>query len=219
MQTILSTKKFTPSQKELLLNAGLSFVEYDAISITYNSFSLPRKLENLIFTSKNAIKALLKKDTAKKFSDKPCFCVGNKTAAYLLGHGFNVVKKAKNALELAQFITQNFNTENFTFFCGNLRRDELPNTLRQKKVSLEEIVVYNTQENPKKFKQQFDAVLFFSPSGIKSFTKHNSLNEQLAVCIGETTAAEASKYTNKITVANSTSVESVIAHTFKTLNP
>ena len=59
--TVLSTKKLLANQRELLLNAGLSFVEYDAIRITPTSFEMPKELENIIITSQNGAKAYLNK--------------------------------------------------------------------------------------------------------------------------------------------------------------
>ena len=216
MQTILSTKKLTPSQKNLILGAGFSVVEYDAIKIEALEFEIPQHLENLIFTSKNGVYAF--SDRNRISSEKTnCFCVGSKTEALLIKKGFNVIKTAQNAQELAAHITKEHKNEHFSFFCGTNRRDELPQLLNEKKVSLEEIEVYNTVLNEKSFQQKFDAILFFSPSGVQSFTAQNSLKNTLAVCIGSTTASEVKKHTENYTTANATTIESVIARAVKAL--
>ncbi|NND64229.1 MAG: uroporphyrinogen-III synthase, partial [Flavobacteriaceae bacterium] len=58
---VLSTKILSPSQKELLLNAGLSFVEYNALNVQFLEFEMPPKVENAIFTSQYAIDAVFSK--------------------------------------------------------------------------------------------------------------------------------------------------------------
>jgi len=230
---VLSTKKLTPSQKNLILGAGFSVVEYDAIKIEFRDFDLLQELENLIFTSQNAVKAFLKKWSEQKDSianDKKLpspseeglgmktFCVGPKTEALLLKNGLKVTKTAENASELADFIAKNYLNEHFYFFCGNKRRDELPQILTKNKLHFQEIEVYKTSLNNKKFEQKFDAVLFFSPSAVRSFAQQNALENTLAVCIGNTTAAEVQNYTDQFTVANATTIESVIARAVKALN-
>ena len=83
--TVLSTKKLSTNQKELLLNAGLSLVEYDAIKIEFQSLpALISSVENAIITSKNAAKVVIK----EKLQIKNCFCVGDKTAALLENNGY-----------------------------------------------------------------------------------------------------------------------------------
>ncbi|MFI8377872.1 uroporphyrinogen-III synthase [Leeuwenhoekiella sp. NPDC079379] len=236
MKSILSTKKITSSQKNLILGAGLSVVEYDAIQIEYVDFELPDTLENLIFTSKNAVNAFLNKMSkelkessgfkslhslnAKKLEvqDYKCFCVGPKTEALLLENGFKVINAADNAKELGDFIVDAYKKERFIFFCGESRRAELPQIFKEYNVDFEEIEVYKTRLNTKIFRQHFDATLFFSPSGVQSFMNQNTLENTLAVCIGETTATEAKKHTTNYTTANATTIESVIARAVKALS-
>jgi len=49
IKRVLLTKKCTLAQRELLLNAGISFVTYDAISINHLDFKTPHFVENAIF--------------------------------------------------------------------------------------------------------------------------------------------------------------------------
>lgn len=209
MKTLLSTKKLMRAQQELLLNAHVAFVEYDAVKIEFIDFTLPQQtISNVIFTSQNALRA-----TISRLKDKKairCFCVGEKTKRKLEENGLNVVMWALNASELAVYIAQNHKNEHFDFFCGNRRRDELPSMLASNHIAFNEIQVYQTVLYPKQFSQRFDALLFFSPSGVQSFVKANQFGESEVICIGPTTASEAKKYTDKITVANSPSIESVI---------
>jgi len=213
---ILSTKKLLENQRELLLGSGISFIEYDAISIVPKAFELPQVLDAVIITSQNGAKAFLGHKNIKDINFENLFIVGDKSKELLEQNGFlKVTKTAINAKELGDFIVKNYKKSVFTFFCANKRRDEIPKMLTQNKVVFMEVEVYETLLNEKRFEQIFDIVLFFSPSGVSAFAKANTC--QRAVCIGETTAKEARKYIDEVVVANSTTVESVIAKSVKIL--
>ena len=213
MATVLSTKKLALNQKELLLNSGIGLVEYDAISIKFIDFNiLNDKIQNAIFTSKNAIKAIEGKDV----EITNCYCVGEKTSTFALEKGFKVIASADNSRELALKIIKEHKQKEYHFFSGNKRRDELPELLKKNNIKLIETQVYETQLNPKKFESEFDAILFFSPSGVQSFTKQNQINTT-AFCIGKTTASEAKKHTSKVIIATKPAIENVIVKVVKKL--
>ena len=192
MATVLSTKKLTATQKHLLLGAKIGLVEYNAINIEFLPISSNIDLaENAI--SKNAFKAIQEKIRIKK-----AFVVGSKTAALLQKNDIEVVEVADNALALAKKIIVNHRDKHFIFFCGNKRREELPLQLKQHKISFEEIQVYKTSLNFAKFKQEFDGILFFSPSGVESYFRKNNIVEATAFCIGTTTANSVKKHTENI---------------------
>lgn len=210
MKTILSTKRLSRNQQELILNAGLSFVHYDAISIAYIPFEIPQNLENAIFTSQNAVKAFFAQGE-NSTAHINCFCVGQKTKLLLEENGQKVIKNAENAQKLAKIIVKEHKNEAFQFFCGNKKREELPQLLTANNIKIDEIEVYKTTANAKSFNTAFDAVLFFSPSGVNSFFSQNKIGRALAVCIGNTTATAAEKHTQNIIIAHTTAIESVIA--------
>lgn len=219
VKTILSTKKLLPNQRELLLNAGVSFVEYNAISIYPVDFEIPDNTENIIITSQNGAKAFINK--AKELSlleekaNIKCFCVGEKTTALLEKNDFEVLKTAPNGEELAHFIVKNHKNKHFSYFCGEQRRDELPTILKKETILCNEIVTYQTHINEQSFDQKFDGILFYSPSGVTAFTKANTISQ--AFCIGETTASEAKKHTRNVIISNATTIESTIAKAVNTL--
>ncbi|WP_299217204.1 uroporphyrinogen-III synthase [uncultured Dokdonia sp.] len=227
---ILSTKKLQPNQRELILNAGLSFVEYDAISMKPIDFDLPESLKNVIITSQNGAKFFIEKtqelaSLSGEELEVRCFCVGEKTTALLKKNGYNVIKTSQNGATLGHDIAENHKKDSFTYFCGKQRREELPNILKEAGVTCNEVVVYETHINEQIFNQIFDGVLFFSPSGVTAFAKANLKNTSLleerkkerCFCIGETTAAAARKYTNQVVVSNATTIESTIAKAVNTL--
>lgn len=214
MKSVLSTKKLTSFQKDLLRHAAVSLVDYNAIKIDFVPFEIPQNIQNAIFTSQNAVLAIQNSE----FRIQNCFCVGEKTKQLLEENDFTVNKMTEYASELAEYLVKNHKNESFHFFCGNLRSEEIPSKLKQNKIAFEEIEVYKTTLTPQNFQSTFDAVLFFSPSGVRSFFSENKINTARAICIGTTTASEARKYTVNVEISNATTVESVIAKAVKSLN-
>lgn len=214
---MLSTKKLKTSQRELLLNSGVSFVEYNAITIQPLDLEIPETLENVIFTSQNAVASFLSNSSDIEAKSLKCFCVGDRTTGLLENNGFSVLETAIDSKTLGETIVGEYYNFDFHYFCGESRRDELPDILEKNKIVLTEIPVYRTTPNLKKFDRQFDVVLFFSPSGVRSFLEKNKAADTLACCIGPTTADEAKHCFENITIANSPTVESTIARAMKEL--
>jgi uroporphyrinogen-III synthase len=208
---ILSTKELLINQKQFLLNADFSVVEADFIQTKTISFDLKKVHEALIFTSQNAVKAILEHKEAGQLKSKAVFCVGIKTRALLEDNGFKVEAHAGYAEDLAEIIALVYSDNRYTFFSGNLRRDTLPDMLTEAGIIFNEIKVYETVLTPKKIDSKADGILFFSPSAVESYLKDNKVNNETAFCIGETTANAAadSGYKN-IIIANQPTVENTI---------
>ncbi|HTI11311.1 MAG TPA: uroporphyrinogen-III synthase [Puia sp.] len=98
------------------------------------------------------------------------------------------------------------------FFCGDQRRDELPEKLRQQGIRVNEWVVYRTKRTPHKVEAVYDGVIFFSPSAVHSFFTANALPAgTLLFAIGETTAGTIRSYTsNRILLSGSPEKEALI---------
>lgn len=209
---ILSTKKLLPNQKQVLLNANFEVIEEDFIFITSLRGTKQSHINNnLIFTSQNAVNAVLKRDDLKELKSKNVFCVGLKTKSLLEENGFNVVAHTGYAADLAEIISLIYNKESYTFFTGNLRRDVLPNILKENRITCNEIEVYETILTSKKITEKVDGILFFSPSGVESYLKLNTIKEEMCFCIGETTAeALENKKIKNIVIAKKPTVENVI---------
>ena len=124
----------------------------------------------------------------------------------------------KNASELGDFIQKNYKNEDFHFFCGSQRRDEIPSAINNSKNTVFEIKTYKTELNTVMFDQKWDGILFFSPSGVESYITKNSIDNTPVFCIGNTTASEAKLHSkNKIYIAEENTIESVIEKAIKTL--
>lgn len=213
---ILSTKKLLPNQKHFLKQANFRVIEEDFIKIKTKDFVLEKVNQNLIFTSQNAVQSILKHpryiNLIPMLREKNVFSIGMKTKEALLENGFNVVAYTGYASDLAEIISLIYHQESFTFFSGNLRRDNLPKTMTEKGIIFNEIEVYETELTSKKIKDDLDGILFFSPSAVESYLKLNTLKEETCFCIGETTAeALETKKINTIIIAENPSVENVIA--------
>ena len=57
----------------------------------------------------------------------------------------------------------------------------------------------------------YNAVLFYSPSGVESYIQNNNLDHSISFAIGETTALHLQKYTDNIITATQPTVEHLIA--------
>ena len=145
----------------------------------------------VIFTSTNAVYAVCETPFFKNPDWHIC-CLENATQKALLKY-FNegaLIATAAYATTLAQKVLETVQPGPIVFFCGNLRLDKLPSLLTEAGYQLEEVVVYNTVETPVFIEQDYNAVLFLSPSAVNSYFNANVPEPDLLLCaIGQTTAA------------------------------
>jgi uroporphyrinogen-III synthase len=207
---VLSTKKLDPSLIELAKENSIEVIEQEFISVTpiWNQETSDRilgfindKKLNIALTSANAVDALnsyMHVSDIYYVVDWKIFCLSGKTKKAIMNALLlkkNIVGEASNATELASEIIAK-GVKEIVFFCSNKRRDELPIALTNANIKVHEVVVYETTETPVTVANDFDAVLFFSPSGVQSFFSANELNEH-SVCfaIGRTTATSIATFT------------------------
>ncbi len=208
---IVSTKKLLPNQKQLLLDRDFVVIEEDFIATKIKNFELSKINDNLIFTSQNAVQSVLQHPNCSELKSKNVFCIGLKTKKLLAENGFNVIAYTGYAADLAEIISLIYNKESYTFFSGNLRRDILPNTLKENGIAFNEIEVYETSITSKKVTSKVDGILFFSPSAVESYLKLNTIKNEFCFCIGDTTAETLEKNNiNNIIIAEKPSVENVL---------
>lgn len=152
----------------------------------------------VVFTSMNAVDAVV----AQKHNlqtDWSIYCIGtttNKLVSLYFGEN-SISGTANSAAELALLIVEDRFAENVIFFCGDQRREELPEILIKNNIEVKEIVVYQTIAVPHQISKQYHGILFFSPSAVESFFSTNSITPQtILFAIGITTATAIKKFTN-----------------------
>lgn len=205
---IIATKKLAIHQKYYLLNAGFVVIDADFISTQSIPFEIDNTNEILIFTSQNAVQNVL--SYKEQLILKPVLCVGNKTQNKLKKHGFTVLNAQPEASQLIQIIEKEYPDKSFTFFCGTSRLNTIPDFLKEKKIKHQIIEVYETIETPVKIHSKMNGILFFSPSGVYSYLKKNTIADEICFCIGNTTAKAVEPYSKNIIIAHQPTVENVI---------
>jgi len=201
--------------KKLGSHFSYDFVEViKIVPMQVEPFDLKNK--SLIFTSVNAVKSFFENGfrpdenfTSRNFNK--IYTVGITTKKELRKYGFGTFKVTRHAKELSEFIIENSSKENFLHFCGNLALDVLNKTLPLQNISYRKIPVYETVLLYPKVTGTYDAVCFFSPSGVRSFAKFNSLNNIKIYSIGETTEKEIKKFTkNPIITSKESTMEDLL---------
>ncbi len=122
----------------------------------------------------------------------------------------SILAIAPNAEDLAKQMIASGN-EQFLFFCGDQRRNELPELLKNSQISVKEIIVYKTVATPVTILKEYDAIAFFSPSAVASFFSLNSIpGNTVLFCSGNTTATAIDKnLSNTVIVSRDPSQETM----------
>ncbi len=159
----------------------------------------------VVFTSMNAVESV-RKYLGEIKPDWKVFCIGSATKNLITRYfgGHSIAGTADSASALAGVIIKERNISSVTFFCGDKRRDELPNTLRGHHIEVNEIEVYKTIETPAVISKGYEGILFYSPSAVASFFSKNKIDGKAVLfAIGATTADEIKKFSdNKIIIAD-----------------
>ncbi len=209
---IFSTKHVSLKQRQIL-STRIGVDASDFITIRHNRIkkrALNEASKTIVFTSQNAVEALLHNFSGETLEFDHIFCVGRRTKRLIEKKIGKVTHLENNAAKLADYLVKNHADKAFTFFCGSRRRPELPTILKEANVSLDEVEVYQTIKSGRSLENKYQAILFYSPSGVESYMEANNSVECTAICIGETTATEARKHFQKIVVSKTPSVEKMM---------
>jgi len=218
---ILSTR---PIDAPLINEARHQNIEIDILSfietVPIRSIEVQQEIENallkssaVVFTSMNAVEAVANELDGHQ-PDWRIYSMGN-TTRQLVKKYFGeeaIAGTAESAAELAELIVEEDNSDDIFFFCGEQRRDELPDILRSNDIDVNEIVVYQTIQVKHKIEKTYHGILFFSPSAVQSFFSNNKISDKtILFAIGNTTATEIKKYTNnKIITGDEPSKENLV---------
>ncbi len=227
--SVLSTKRLNDDLHKFATACGINVIEEELTRIELLNGDELRAVVNevhdelVIFTSRNAVSAVsqLLNDKEKSKNWK-VYAVGAGTAKVvsdlLLAKVVN--EPAGDGSRLAKMIIEAETPGNAVFFCGDKRRDVVPDALIKAGFRLKEFVVYQTILTPLKNQHDVDGILFFSPTAVQSFFSANNISSNV-VCfaIGNTTGNELRKFTtNKIITAAEPSEKEVIQLAADTLN-
>jgi uroporphyrinogen-III synthase len=154
------------------------FIEVEGIS--FKEFR-KEKVEILqhtavIFTSRNAIDhffRICKEAKVEMPADMKYFCISEQTAYYL--QKYIVLRKrklftgTKTVNDLTDIIKKH-KAEKFLFPCSNIRKDDIPEYLKENEINFTEAVIYKTVASDLSDLAdiKYDIIAFFSPSGINS---------------------------------------------------
>jgi uroporphyrinogen-III synthase len=167
----------------------------------------------VVFTSANAVRAVGSVENPAK-SSWNIYCIGLATKNEVLKYfaAGQIVGSAQDATGLAALMLAEHVKDAF-FFCGNMRMDALPDTLQHAGVFVHELVVYETVIVPESISEQYDGILFYSPSGVAGFFERNNVQKKtILFAIGNTTAAAIKAYTdNEILISSFASKAQIVA--------
>ncbi|WP_339874908.1 hydroxymethylbilane synthase [Olleya marilimosa] len=208
---IYSTKSLTEDQR-FLFNEKIKAESSDFVKISLNRIHprfVKNQIENVVITSQNAVEALLNNFSAIELQFKNIYCVGRRTKKMIEKRIGNVLHTEKNAKKLAEYLVDFMEGTEVTYFCSDLRLDDLPSILKENNITVNEIEAYQTKLDSINIPESVEGVMFYSPSTVQSYKKENDA-KGIAFCIGETTAKEASKHFDDVRIAKVPTVESVI---------
>lgn len=208
---VYSTKLLTEAQRQLF-NETIGVESSDFIKVSLNRIKpgvLNMEHENVIITSKNAVEAIVNAAPKEALKFKTIYCVGRRTKKLIEQKIGPVKHSERNAKRLAEYLASNITGQSATYFCSNLRLDDLPSILNENGIELNEVEAYKTRYDADRIEHELDGALFYSPSTVESFVSRNRA-KGIAFCIGESTAKKAKLYFNDVKIAKVPTVESVI---------
>ena len=208
---IYSTKSLTEDQR-FLFSDKVKAESSDFVKISLNRIHprfLKNEIENVVITSQNAVEALLTNYSAVELQFKNIYCVGRRTKKMIEKRIGEVLHTEKNAKKLAEYLVDFIEGTEVTYFCSDVRLDDLPEILTKSGIKVNEVEAYQTKLDSIELPETVEGVMFYSPSTVQSYKKENE-GTGIAFCIGETTAKEASKHFDDVRIAKVPTVESVI---------
>jgi uroporphyrinogen-III synthase len=192
MLKVLSTKLLGQNLIDSARDMDMILTCVEFIKTKGQDFDIPTaKYDAIVFTSSNGVKGFFEKENASNRLGIKIFAQSGKTKNELAKHNIEPMAVAGDAEALAEVIIAFGNISSVLHICGNLKLD----TLGQK------LIVYETTLSGTKITEDYDVVMFYSPSGVESFLSENKLNrDTLYCCIGDTTAAKLRKADGNATI-------------------
>lgn len=190
MHKVLLTKKLNKEQESLAYEYGLDPVVQNFIKVTLEYETIiPPKAETWIFTSSNASKYISAHapDIPKDAWPNQIVTIGEGTASHLRHLGLPIHVADFGSADKVVEKVKELKSKSAVFFSGNLRRNVIPDALKEE-IEFYEFQVYQTEliDVPLDLSGIL-AIAFFSPSGVKAFALSNTVGNQKLVAMGSTT--------------------------------
>lgn len=190
MKRILFTKEFSVDELKTALGDDFQFESHDFIQTKeYDWSQIEQEIDatssNFIISSVRSARLIKDLSRSSQF-----YIVGEKSKEILEKAGYHVAHCALYAVELVDFIKNNFKEKtSFNFLCSQIRRDTIPESLKSLGHEVNEIIAYETTNRNIQIIGDFDAYVFYSPSGVNSFVEQYGIAEKGRIfAIGKTTA-------------------------------
>lgn len=191
---VLCLKKLTPPRINAgrKLGLGLTAVEVIETQPDFESYAVSYALKstnNWVFTSLNSVSAITSVLKSTSMIHKHVFCVGPRVANFFDGK-VKAIHQVNSASELTE-VAKASEKERFMWFHGNKSEMALIEEFEVHEMTLNSHPVYKTELTTPRIEdiEDYQALMFFSPSGVDSFNEHNYIPESAVVsAIGKTTA-------------------------------
>lgn len=136
--------------------------------------------KSVIFTSKNAVDHFFKMAAEMRVAvpeDTKYFCVSESTAYYLQKYIIYRKRKVfhgKQSINDLVDVIKKYKDEKFLWPCTNIHKQEIPDCMKANGIRLTEAVIYKTvcSDLSDLAKVNYDLLVFFSPSCVKSLFKN-----------------------------------------------
>lgn len=190
MHKVLLTKELNKEQEALAYDYGLDVVEHPFIKVTLEYDTVePPHADVWILTSSNAARYLSANlaDIPRELYPEKVVCIGPATAEHIKNIGRAIEMPSYGTAENVVDLVKSLGARSAVFFSGNLRSNTIPEGL-QDELDFTELQVYQTELLDEKLgMSQFEAVAFFSPSGVRGFAQSNELTNQKVIAVGTVT--------------------------------
>ena len=208
---ILSTKLLREATMSQLAAAGIAVVAKPFIRIDIpGQITLPRaQRADAIITSVNAVKALTGiRQLLPPF--QTVYCIAGSTEAMVKETFDAEVISRTYAAELVEVIVSAAHIYPLWFFKGDKALPTIPEGLTKAGITFEAIEVYQNMAIPHMLKEDFEAILFFSPTAVESFMQYNIIPDNtITFAIGKTTAAALAPFAKQVVISETTSETAV----------
>lgn len=203
---VYSTKALSLTQKNIF-NPDIGVEMSDFIKIRFNRLKpsiIKDPLINVVFTSQNAVEALLNNYSSDELNFKNVYCINRRTKRLIEKKIDTVVHYEKSIEKLIEYLENNLKKKEIDLFCGD------KDNIDFKSIKVNKIECYRTLQSPVKVEDKFKGILFYNPIGIKSYLSKNKADDKIAFCVGATTSKEAEKHFKNVFISKLPTVDSLI---------